>query len=48
MTSQKRLKVVVIQYLEAQVAGDYTSFTFDALRTSEENIRLISQKRVFF
>lgn len=37
-------KVVFTDYLQALGVGDCSNFTFDALHTSEQNLRLISQK----
>lgn len=37
-------KVVVTDYFQALEVGNRSNFTFDALHTSEQNLRLISQK----
>lgn len=41
-------KVVVTDYLKALAVNDCSNFTFDALHTSDLNLRLISQKGGYF
>jgi hypothetical protein len=41
-------KVVVTDYFKALGVSDCSSFTFDALHTSEQNLSLISQKGGYF